>query len=107
MSQAVGKSNWANYYRWLVLFGATGICVLPLWITVIGGFKSNGDLRTNVVGLPRVWLMDNYASILSGARFWQLLGNSAFIAAITVVLTVIVSSMAAFTLAHMRFAGRR
>jgi raffinose/stachyose/melibiose transport system permease protein len=51
--------------------------------------------------------MDNYASILSGARFWQLLGNSAFIAAFTVALTVIVSSMAAFTLAHMRFAGRR
>jgi raffinose/stachyose/melibiose transport system permease protein len=107
MSRAISKTNWTTYYRWLFLFCATGICILPIWITVIGGFKSNGDLRTNVVGLPRVWLLDNYASILSGARFWQLLGNSAFIAVFTVILTVIVSSMAAFTLAHIRFAGRR
>jgi raffinose/stachyose/melibiose transport system permease protein len=36
-----------------------------------------------------------------------MLGNSAFIALFTVLLTVVVSSMAAFTLAHLRFAGKR
>jgi raffinose/stachyose/melibiose transport system permease protein len=36
-----------------------------------------------------------------------MLGNSAFIAAVTVVLTLLVSSMAAFVLAHLRFAGKK
>jgi ABC-type glycerol-3-phosphate transport system permease component len=36
-----------------------------------------------------------------------MLGNSAFIALVTVVLTLLVSSMAAFVLAHLRFAGKR
>src|ERR1700716_525808 len=95
------------YYRWLVLFLAAGLCLLPIWAAVIGGFKSSGELRTNALGLPRVWMADNYTSILFSARVWQILGNSAFIALCTVLLTVLVSSMAAFTLAHLRFAGKR
>src|SRR5258708_38062799 len=36
-----------------------------------------------------------------------MVGNSAFIALLTVLFTVLVSSMAAFPLAHLRFAGKR
>jgi raffinose/stachyose/melibiose transport system permease protein len=95
------------YYRWLVLFFAAGLCLLPIWAAVIGGFKSSGDLRTNALGLPREWITENYLSIILSPRFWQMLGNSGFIALFTVLLTVLVSSMAAFTLAHLRFAGKR
>jgi raffinose/stachyose/melibiose transport system permease protein len=95
------------YYRWLILLLASGLCLLPLWATVIGGFKSSGDLRTNAFGLPRQWLIDNYVSIATGVRFWQMLGNSAVIAFVSVALTLLVSSMAAFVLAHLRFAGKR
>jgi raffinose/stachyose/melibiose transport system permease protein len=96
-----------SYYRWLVLFGAAGLCLLPMWATVIGGFKTTGDLRTNAFGLPRQWIADNYSSILFGARFWQMLWNSTVIAAFTVFFTLVVSSMAAFALAHLRFAGKK
>src|SRR6202051_467570 len=95
------------YYRWLVLLLAAGLCLLPLWATIIGGFKTSGDLRTNAFGLPRQWLFDNYVSIATSGRFWQMLGNSAFIASVTVVLTLWVSSMAAFVLAPLHFAGKR
>ena len=101
------RSGLFVYYRWLVLLLASGLCLLPLWATVIGGFKSPGELRTNAFGLPREWLFDNYVSIVTSGRFWQMLGNSAFISFVTVVLTLLVSSMAAFVLAHLRFAGKR
>ena len=101
------RINLFSYYRWLVLFGAAGLCLLPMWATVIGGFKTTGDLRTNAFGLPRQWIADNYASILFGARFWQMLWNSTVIAVFTVFFTLVVSSMAAFALAHLRFAGKR
>ena len=96
-----------SYYRWLVLFVGAGFCLLPLWATVIGGFKSSGDLRTNAIGLPKVWVGANYLSILTDSGFWRMLGNSAFITFFTVFCTLLVSSMAAFTLAHVRFAGKR
>ena len=40
------------YYRWLVLLLVAGLCLVPLWATIIGGFKSSGELRTNALGLP-------------------------------------------------------
>jgi len=73
----------------------------------MGGFKSTGDLRTNPFGFPKEWITDNYVSIAGSFRFWQMLWNSAIITFCTVFLTLLVSSMAAFTLAHMRFAGKK
>jgi raffinose/stachyose/melibiose transport system permease protein len=96
-----------RYYRLLILFLIAAPVMLPLWATVVGGFKTTGDLRTNAFGLPREWIVDNYIEILTGHRFWQMLGNSGIIALVSTVLTVLVSSMVAFTLSHMRFAGRK
>ncbi len=79
--------------------------MVPLMATVLGGFKSLGELRTNPFGLPQVWELEHYASILGSRRYWQLLRNSLVISAMTVVLTLIVASMAAFVFAHIRFFG--
>ncbi|WP_244488134.1 carbohydrate ABC transporter permease [Aureimonas sp. Leaf454] len=81
------------------------VVLVPLLTTAIGGFKSLGDLRVNPFGLPAEWQWANYWDILSSQRYWQMLGNSLFIATLTVVLTVAAASMAAFTLAHIRFFG--
>jgi raffinose/stachyose/melibiose transport system permease protein len=78
---------------------------VPLMATVLGGFKSLGELRTNPFGLPQVWELEHYASILGSGRYWQLLRNSLVISTMTVVLTLIVASMAAFVFAHIRFFG--
>jgi raffinose/stachyose/melibiose transport system permease protein len=79
--------------------------LMPLVATALGGFKSLGDLRVNAFGLPAVWEWKNYWDILSGSRYWKLMGNSAVIAGLTVFLTVIVSAMAAYVFVHVRFYG--
>ncbi|MGY4507899.1 carbohydrate ABC transporter permease [Bradyrhizobium sp. USDA 3650] len=81
------------------------IVVVPLLATLFGGFKSLGELRVNPFGLPRHWEWQNYADILFSARYWQLLRNSLIISTLTVALTLIIASMAAFTFAHIRFYG--
>ena len=89
-----------------VFLAAVAIFVLvPLLATLLGGFKSLGELRVNPFGLPRHWEWQNYADILFSARYWQLLRNSLVISTLTVTLTLIVASMAAFTFAHVRFYG--
>jgi raffinose/stachyose/melibiose transport system permease protein len=80
---------------------------VPLIATALGGFKELGDLRANTFGLPKVWMWRNYWDILTGARYWEVLGNSLFIASATVALTLVLASMAAFTFAHLRFFGDR
>ena len=92
---------------WKALFlGLVALVVIvPLLATVLGGFKSLGELRTNPFGLSDTWEWQNYTGILFSQRYWQLLWNSLVIATMTVVLTLIVASMAAFVFAHIHFFG--
>lgn len=95
----------AGLYKALFLAVVAAFVIVPLLATVLGGFKSLGDLRVNPFGLPSEWEWSNYADILFSQRYWQLLRNSIIISTLTVVLTLIVASMAAFTFAHVRFFG--
>ncbi len=93
----------------IAIFGAlvalAGVVIVPIYATALGGFKELGELRSNLLGLPHVWVWRNYWGILSGARYWQVLGNSLIMALLTVALTLAVASMAAFTFAHLKFFG--
>lgn len=92
--------------RLLVLFFVAGVVLVPLLLTALGGFKSAGELRTNV-GLPHVWQWENYWGILTAGRYWRVLLNSLFIAGWTVFLTLAVAAPAAFAFAHLRFFGQK
>ena len=97
----------APVLRFAILFLVAGLVLVPLLAAVLGGFKSLGELRVNPFGLPAEWEWDNYWSILSGTRYWQLLLNSLAISVLTVALTLAAASMAAFVFAHVRFFGSR
>jgi raffinose/stachyose/melibiose transport system permease protein len=92
-------------YKALFLAAIATFVLMPLLATVLGGFKSLGELRVNPFGLPQHWEWSNYAGILVSERYWQLLGNSLIISTLTVTLTLIVASMAAFAFAHVTFFG--
>jgi raffinose/stachyose/melibiose transport system permease protein len=95
----------AALYKVLFLVAVAVFVATPLVATVLGGFKSLGELRTNPFGLPQVWEWENYGGILMSKRYWQLLGNSLIISTMTVVLTLIAASMAAFVFAQIKFFG--
>jgi raffinose/stachyose/melibiose transport system permease protein len=97
----------ALVWRYAFLLFVAGLVAVPLIATALGGFKSLGDLRTNPFGLPETWLWENYWSILTGGRLWQMLGNSLVIALVTVFLTVAAGAMTAFLFAHLTFFGQR
>jgi raffinose/stachyose/melibiose transport system permease protein len=73
---------------------------------VLGGFKDNGQLSTTPFALPSPWVTDNYTDILASLGFWRPLGNSILIAAVTTLLVVLASAMAAFIFARYAFRGR-
>ena len=92
-------------YLYVSMTIVAAIVVIPLITTVLGGFKTIGDLRSDPFGLPAVWQWHNYGDILFSHRYWLQMGNSLLIAGLTVGLTLICSAMAAFTFAHMKFFG--
>jgi raffinose/stachyose/melibiose transport system permease protein len=92
-------------YKGLFLALVAAFVAVPLLATVLGGFKTLGELRTNPFGLPETWEWRNYTDILLSSRYWQMLWNSLVISSLTVVLTLIVAAMAAFVFAHIHFFG--
>ena len=92
-------------YKILFLGVVALFVAVPLLATLLGGFKTLGELRTNPFGLPQTWEWQNYTGILLSGRYWQMLWNSFVISSFTVLLTLIVASMAAFAFAHIRFFG--
>ena len=93
-------------FKVLFLAAVAVFVITPLVATVLGGFKSLGELRTNPFGLPQHWVVENYFGILTTSRYWVLMRNSLIISGLTVLLTLITASMAAFVFSHIRFFGR-
>lgn len=102
-----------TFPRWLkkpllhtisLLIGAT--IVVPIAFGVLGGFKDNGQLTTNPIGLPKPWDFSKYSTILTSGAFWLQLRNSTIVALGTTVLVVGLAAMAAYVFARFSFRGR-
>ncbi|TDB79445.1 MULTISPECIES: carbohydrate ABC transporter permease [unclassified Micromonospora] len=90
----------------LICIAVGALIVVPVWFGVIGGFKDNGQLSTNPLGLPDPWVPGNYTDIVTSGVFWRNLGNSLLIAVSTTVIVVGAGAMAAFVFARFAFRGR-
>jgi len=89
----------APLYKALFLTVVVALVAVPLIATLLGGFKSLGELRTNPFGLPQVWEWENYWGILASKRYWVLLRNSMIIASLSTFLTLTIAAMAGFVFA--------
>jgi raffinose/stachyose/melibiose transport system permease protein len=93
----------------VMLVVATAILV-PIGYSILGGFKTNGQLAANPVQvIPSPWVFDNYAQVLFGSfapTFWREFLNSLIVALVSVAVTVLFASLAAFVFARFAFRGR-
>lgn len=72
-----------------------------LWM-FMSGFKSNAELLLEPFKLPEEWLVSNYQRAWTNGIGGYLL-NSVFVTAISTVMTLVFSIMAAYPIARIRF----
>jgi raffinose/stachyose/melibiose transport system permease protein len=82
------------------------LIVVPIAFGVLGGFKDNGQLANNPLGLPSPWIFSNYSELLVSGDFWRQVFNSTLMALGTAVLVVGAGAMAAYVFARFAFRGR-
>jgi raffinose/stachyose/melibiose transport system permease protein len=92
--------------RWIVLLSVATIIVVPVVFAVLGGFRDAPQLAADPVGLPNPWVWTNYSDTLADPAFWQQLWNSTIVAAVSTIIVVLFSALAAFVLARREFPGR-
>ena len=86
---------------------AAAFVIIPLLATVLGGFKTVGELHVSPFGIPSQWHFEYYADILSNPVFWSYLKSSLIVSLSAVFITLLCSSMAAYVFAHIRFVGSK
>ena len=101
------QSGIGSLSRGAALSMAAAFVIVPLLATVLGGFKTVGELRASPFGLPNQWHTEFYIDILRNPVFWSYLKSSLFVSLSAVVITLLCSSMAAYVFAHIRFFGSK
>ena len=101
------QRNFDKVVKLTVLTLGLGLVLLPIWYMIITSFKP----QTMIFELPprlwpQVWTLKNYIAALGKDKFGLYFLNSAKVAVISTLLTVLISSMLAFVFARLRFRGK-
>ena len=75
--------------------------ILPSLIVVMGSFKTDAEVYNKPLSLPDTWSLDNYRRLLNDSDLDVSFRNSVFVTVTSVVLTLILASLASFAIARM------
>lgn len=79
------------------------IACVPFIYMVINSFKGRFEILTSgVFSLPESWYPANYIEVLTGG-FWRYFMNSVIVLAVSLILLLLVSALAAYPLARFQF----
>ncbi|MBL8968128.1 MAG: carbohydrate ABC transporter permease [Spirochaetaceae bacterium] len=96
----------AGLFKWAVLGFFLAVALFPLLWLVLNSLKTNLELQASPFALPARPAFENYANAIAMAELPRLFLNSVVVAAGTVFLNLLVSSMAGFVLSRESWRGR-
>jgi multiple sugar transport system permease protein len=101
------ERRWALWVAYISLTVAAIIFLAPPFYMLITSLKGSAEIAgmTGNPWLVRYPTLDNYAAILTNPMFQRFMLNSLIITGCVVALTMVISVLAAFALARMRFWG--
>lgn len=100
-SRAIGLLNSGFLLIWAV------ITTFPLLWAMVSAFKTNGEFRTDPMGLPGGLAWDNFARAWEAANVGQYFLNSVIVVAMSLTMTMLFGAMGAYVLARYDFVGNR
>lgn len=91
---------------WTLALGVVAIpFIFPFLWMISGGLKSSAEIFGSPSIVPRVAQWQNFVDVFSYQPFARQYFNSLYIAVTVTILTLVVSSLAGYALARLRFAG--
>lgn len=96
--QGKEKTNWVLT---IILILGTVTVFFPLYMAVVIAFKSPSEMTNSVegaLGLPSSWSFANFAEAMKVTDFWNSLDNSLLITVTTIILAILVYSLAGYVL---------
>jgi len=95
------KGGKSSILMTILLVLGTVTILFPLYMTIIIAFKSPSEMTNDINGalsLPQSFSLDNFAEAMRVTDFWHSLGNSVIITAATIILSLVIHSMAGYAI---------
>ncbi len=96
------KSLISNILIYSFLILAALFCLFPLLMALINSFKSNGELLTSIIALPKTFRINNYMRTFEKMHYLRSLGNTVILAALSVSMMILFSAMAGWKLCRTK-----
>lgn len=95
------KIGGSNVLVTVLLFLGCLTILFPLYMTIIIAFKNPSEMTNDVAGalaFPSSWKLDNFKEAMEVTNFWHTLGNSLLITIATIVLALLIHSLAGYVI---------
>lgn len=95
------KGGKSSILMTILLVLGTVTILFPLYMTIVIAFKSPSEMTNDISGalsLPQSFSLDNFAEAMRVTDFWHSLGNSVIITAATIILSLVIHSMAGYAI---------
>ena len=95
------KKQKTNLVLTIVLILGTLTVFFPLYMAVIIAFKKPSEMTNDVAGalsFPKQWSFENFRQAMEVTDFWRSLGNSLLITLVTIVLAILIHSIAGYVI---------
>lgn len=95
------KDTRINWVLTVVLILGTITVFFPLYMAFIIAFKQPSEMTNDVAGalaLPAKWSLDNFRQAMEVTDFWHSLGNSLLITVATIIVSILVHSIAGYVI---------
>lgn len=76
------------------------IYFLPVFIAVINSFKTKGEILSSAISFPKAFSLENYKVVIETADFIHVFFNSCLVTGGSILLNLLVSSLAGYALAR-------
>ena len=98
--KAARKKKIAHALMWVLLLVLFICFIFPFLLVIINVFKTKADITSNPLALigAHGFTLKNFPEAMSKMNFWTVFGNSLIITVSATLLTIVVSSMAAFVI---------
>ena len=95
------KIGGSNVLVTVLLFLGCLTILFPLYMTIIIAFKNPSEMTNDVAGalaFPSSWKLDNFKEAMEVTNFWHTLGNSLLITIATIVMALLIHSLAGYVI---------
>lgn len=89
-----------------ILIGYSFVVVYPVFLMVLSSFKTSREIFRSPFALPDSWSLANYVEAWTRGNFSTYFGNSVLVTAASLVLVLLLGSLAAYPLGRYAFRGR-